>query len=181
MKTCNDIRRTFLDHDWDQAAVHDAAAIVEHLKQCEECRTAISQYEQLRTLLRIPGPRPTPDAPVEPVAVAARPEVRSGRTVAAGRAMGLDNRAGGLLAGRGCRLDHVPPRASRRSRGGRAGKRPRQTARCPPAATWRPRAQPCNGRRLILPGRCKSLKTSPKRSGGKPVGWPWAIAAAIWA
>ncbi len=75
MTTCNDIQRKFLDHDWDQAALHDAAAIVEHVKQCGECRTAIGQYEQLRTLLRVPEP-----VPEAPVAVAARPEGRPRRT-----------------------------------------------------------------------------------------------------
>ncbi len=80
MTTCNDIQRKFLDHDWDQAALDDAAAIAEHLKHCGECRTAISQYEQLRTLLRIPGPVPEAPGPEAPVAVAALPEGRPGRT-----------------------------------------------------------------------------------------------------
>ena len=69
MTTCNAIQQKFLDRDWDQAALDDAAAILRHLEQCEECRTAIGQFEQLRGLLRISPPAPEPPAPL-----AMRPE-----------------------------------------------------------------------------------------------------------
>ena len=47
MTKCNEIQQKFLDRDWDQAALDDAAAILRHLEQCEECRTAIGEFEQL--------------------------------------------------------------------------------------------------------------------------------------
>jgi hypothetical protein len=71
MTKCNEIQQKFLDHDWDQAALHDAAAIAEHLEQCGECRGTIGEFDELRRLLRVPQPVPEP-----PVAVALRPEVR---------------------------------------------------------------------------------------------------------
>jgi hypothetical protein len=69
MTTCHDMQRKFLDHDWDQAALRDAAAIAAHLEQCGECRTAIAEFEQLRGLLRVPSRAPEP-----PAAAALRPE-----------------------------------------------------------------------------------------------------------
>ncbi len=51
--SCEDIRQQFLDRDWDQAALDQAVAMVEHLKQCRECRIALDQYDELRRLLRM--------------------------------------------------------------------------------------------------------------------------------
>ncbi|MGO8690203.1 MAG: anti-sigma factor family protein [Thermoguttaceae bacterium] len=110
MTTCNDIQRKFLDHDWDQAALHDAAAILSHLEQCGECRMAVGQFEQLRSLLRIPGPVPEP-----PAAVAVQPELlrRVGRLkaverVAWGTATAVSLALGILVAGIQAYLLHGP-------------------------------------------------------------------------
>ena len=182
MTTCNDIQRKFLDHDWDQAALDDAAAIAEHLKHCGECRTAISQYEQLRTLLRIPGPVPEAPGPEAPVAVAALPEGRPGRTFrrrpveqwawTAALAVSL------LIGVIGWTLYLRVPRGEAQLA---SSPTPAANHALPAGGNLAASRQPCNGRKRILRGRCKSLKTSPKPSAGKPVGWPWAIAAAIWA
>jgi hypothetical protein len=59
---CNEVQRRFLDRDWDQAALDEAAAILDHVSRCPACRHAVREYDQLRSLLRVPNQ--SPNAPI---------------------------------------------------------------------------------------------------------------------
>ena len=139
MTTCNDIQRKFLDHDWDQAALHDAAAILSHLEQCGECRMAVGQFEQLRSLLRIPGPVPKP-----PAAVAVQPKLlRRSRSAEGGRARSLGDRHGGLAGAGHSRRGHTGVSSARPAGGGRAAEAGGRQLR--PASTGSLAATPWTG------------------------------------
>jgi hypothetical protein len=55
---CSEIRQQYLARDWDRSALDEALRIDEHLRQCPGCREAEAEYEELRKVLRVPGPMP---------------------------------------------------------------------------------------------------------------------------
>lgn len=49
--SCDYIRQALLDFGWDQAGRNRAAQVVQHLAECEACRTAAENYDWLREAL----------------------------------------------------------------------------------------------------------------------------------
>jgi hypothetical protein len=72
--SCDHIRRSFLDHDWDEAALHEAVAMAEHLARCEACREAVGQYDTLRQLLHVSETVPE----LDDLSATAKPHCSSG-------------------------------------------------------------------------------------------------------
>lgn len=53
--SCDDFKETLLDFDWDEATRKRAAALLDHLASCPECRAAAQDFERLRGSLAAPG------------------------------------------------------------------------------------------------------------------------------
>jgi hypothetical protein len=52
--SCNEYRECLLDFGWDKPARQRAEALLDHLKQCQDCRKAAGDYDRLRQLLAEP-------------------------------------------------------------------------------------------------------------------------------
>lgn len=48
---CSKTREILLAHGWTEAALRDARAVAEHVTACDACRTALADYDLLRTTL----------------------------------------------------------------------------------------------------------------------------------
>ncbi len=42
-----------LDCNWDEIQLREAGTILDHLRQCEQCRTALADYDQIRSVLKV--------------------------------------------------------------------------------------------------------------------------------
>jgi hypothetical protein len=60
---CEEIRKRYLDHDFDLVSLEVAAGLAEHFRQCNECRQAAGQYDDVRRLMRLPEEIVAPSSP----------------------------------------------------------------------------------------------------------------------
>ncbi len=51
--SCESIQQSILDHDWDRARLEQAAALLAHIETCDSCRLALSEYDDLRAVLKV--------------------------------------------------------------------------------------------------------------------------------